>query len=62
LIDAKNQLLAVEEYLSTTQKQVAQASIADIENQVNKVKELEDAYTDLQNDIANVNLNRLGAA
>lgn len=62
LIDAKNQLLQVEEYLSATQKQVAQAGIADIENQVNKVKELEDAYTDLQNDIANVNLNRLGAA
>lgn len=62
LIDAKNKLLEVEEYLSATQKQVAQASIADIENQVNKVKELEDAYTELRDDITNVNLNRLGAS
>lgn len=62
LIDAKNKLLEVEEYLSATQKQVAQASIADIENQVNKVKELEDAYTELRDDITNINLNRLGSA
>ena len=62
LIESKNKLLEVEEYLSAAQKQAAQVGIADIEAQANKVKELEDAYTELRNSISNVNINRLGAA
>lgn len=62
LIESKNKLLEVEEYLSAAQKQAAQVGIADIEAQANKVKELEDAYTELRNSISNVNVNRFGAA
>ena len=48
LIDAKNQLLAVEEYLTSAQKQGAQAALQGLEAQANKVKQVEDEYLELK--------------
>ena len=48
LIDAKQQLLGVEEYLTTAQKQNAQAALQGLEEQANKVKQVEDEYLELK--------------